>query len=108
MVRRYVLLVTVASMLAVSIPCKADSPWHDIKTFVQTNPYYRHGLTVATGIYSFFILNQLLEKNKSNLDSKAQLGLSFGGSFVISKVAQENPGYTTLLAVALIVYNLLK
>lgn len=99
-------MVGVAFVLA--RPCKADNPWEDVKKFVQTNSYYNHFVTLGSGLYTYMVLHEYLERNKGNLDPVAQKGLSFGGAFMVSKMAQQNPGYTTLIALGLVIYNLLK
>ena len=108
MVKRFKLVVMVLVLITVSNPCKAGNPYDDVKHFVQTNHYYRHGLTVATGICSYLFFNSFLHKNKGDLNHNVNHAVSLGGACVVSKIAQENPGYTTLAALALVAYSLLK
>lgn len=111
MIRKYWLIVIAVVQLTSSNYCSAgnkNSIYEDVKYFVQNNHHYRHGLTVASGIYSFLLFNTYLQKNRGNFDSNAQLGLTFGGSYIVSKIVQENPGFTTMVALGIVVYSLFK
>jgi hypothetical protein len=70
--------------------------YEDIKRFVTTDQTYIHSVGIAVGIYSFLCLNHILRSSRFDFDATASIVASFLGACVLSKIAKDYPGYTTV------------
>lgn len=93
--------------LALALMCSVFSGSHagleqDAKSLfnrVTQHSVYRRALQLAVGIYSFDFLRNLIQAQDVKLlnDHKfAPIVLSFIGAYILSKLAEENPGTATL------------
>lgn len=98
------LLLCIASA---SVPQKvnAESFLEQVKYFITHNQYYNHALTIGSGIYSFALLAALINSNNNRLDGTQVTIASFAGACVVSKIVHDNPGYSTLAGIAVLIYN---
>ncbi len=88
------------STVAMPFRTYSGSLYEDAKGFVTQNQHYIHGLTVAVTLYSFAFIKAMIKHKQINLDPSATLVVAFIGSYCLSKIAKDYPGFTTIGCVA--------